>query len=146
MHLQPVDALSTASRPPPKTPRRKPLLAQPKALTGIHSETNYPAPLRRIKYRDAETGNTYVFLTNNFLLSALTIAKLYKARWQVELTLSPLSRQKNQLLKIEPTSGAVDCSAPRGGQSTLCRAHAAPRFRLPTSPYTTAGVRYASAW
>ena len=54
-------------------------------LAGVHSETDYPAPLRRIKYRDAETGNTYVFLTNNFLLSALTIAKLYKARWQVEL-------------------------------------------------------------
>lgn len=54
-------------------------------LTGVHSETDYPAPLRRIKYRDAETGNTYVFLTNNFILSALTIAQLYKARWRVEL-------------------------------------------------------------
>jgi hypothetical protein len=54
-------------------------------LAGVNSETDYPVPLRRIKYRDAETGNTYVFLTNNFLLSALTIAKLYKARWQVEL-------------------------------------------------------------
>jgi hypothetical protein len=54
-------------------------------LAGVHSETDYPVPLRRIKYRDAETGNTYIFLTNNFLLSALTIAKLYKARWRVEL-------------------------------------------------------------
>ena len=54
-------------------------------LSGVHSETDYPVPLRRIKYRDAETGTTYVFITNNFLLSALTIAKLYKARWQVEL-------------------------------------------------------------
>ena len=54
-------------------------------LTGVHSATDYPAPLRRLKYRDAETGNVYVFITNNFTLSALTIAQLYKARWQVEL-------------------------------------------------------------
>jgi len=54
-------------------------------LTGLHSQTDYAAPLRRITYRDAETGKVYVFLSNNFLLSALTIAQLYKARWQVEL-------------------------------------------------------------
>jgi IS4 transposase len=41
--------------------------------------------MRRIKYIDAETGKRFVFLTNNFVLSALTIAKLYKCRWQVEL-------------------------------------------------------------
>jgi len=41
--------------------------------------------LRRIGYRDKETGKHYVFLTNNFKLSAKTIADIYKARWQVEL-------------------------------------------------------------
>ena len=41
--------------------------------------------LRRIGYRDAETGKHYVFLTNNFDLSAKTIADIYKARWQIEL-------------------------------------------------------------
>jgi putative transposase len=40
--------------------------------------------LRRIGYRDAETGKRYVFLTNNFELTAKTIADIYKARWQVE--------------------------------------------------------------
>ena len=41
--------------------------------------------MRRIGYRDKETGKHYVFLTNNFKLSAKTIADIYKARWQVEL-------------------------------------------------------------
>ena len=41
--------------------------------------------MRRIGYRDAKTGKRYVFLTNNFVLPALTIAQLYKARWQIEL-------------------------------------------------------------
>jgi len=54
-------------------------------LTGKDSRHTYPALLRRIKYIDPETGKRFVFLTNNFVLSALTIAKLYKCRWQVEL-------------------------------------------------------------
>ena len=41
--------------------------------------------MRRIKYIDPGTGKRFVFLTNNFVLSPLTIAKLYKCRWQVEL-------------------------------------------------------------
>ena len=53
--------------------------------TGQHSATDYPDKLRRIKYRDPQTANTLVFLTNNFTLPALTIARLYKGRWQVEL-------------------------------------------------------------
>jgi Transposase DDE domain len=54
-------------------------------LTGKDSRRTYPAPLRHIKFIDPETGKRFVFLTNNFVLSALTIAKLYKCRWQVEL-------------------------------------------------------------
>lgn len=46
---------------------------------------HYPEPLRKIRFRDPETGKTFVFLTNNFDLPALTIAKLYKLRWRVEL-------------------------------------------------------------
>jgi len=73
-------------------------------LAGVHSETDYPATLRRIKYRDAETGNTYAFLTNHFLLSALTIAKLYKARWQVELFFKWIK----QHLRIQSFLGTSD--------------------------------------
>jgi len=54
-------------------------------LTGFHQGKYYPDKLRRIKYYDGETEKTLVFLTNNFTLQALTIADLYRCRWQVEL-------------------------------------------------------------
>ena len=54
-------------------------------LTGVHTPRYYPEKLRRIKYHDATTDKTFVFLTNNFALPALTIAELYRCRWQVEL-------------------------------------------------------------
>jgi hypothetical protein len=55
------------------------------ALDGHYSRQHYPERLRRIRFRDAETGKMLVFLTNNFDLPAVTIAALYKNRWQVEL-------------------------------------------------------------
>jgi hypothetical protein len=54
-------------------------------LTAIESAKTYPDPLRRISYFDAETNKQLKFLTNNFALPALTIAQIYKCRWQVEL-------------------------------------------------------------
>ena len=54
-------------------------------LTGFYSRQGFDRPLRRIKFNDPQTGKRLVFLTNNFALNALTIAKLYKYRWQVEL-------------------------------------------------------------
>ncbi len=54
-------------------------------FTGTLTSRKCPIPLRRIGYRDADTGKHYFFLTNNFKLSAKTIADIYKARWQVEL-------------------------------------------------------------
>ncbi len=54
-------------------------------LATYYSTKEYPVPLRRIKFYDSETNTTLVFLTNNFDLPAITIAKLYKCRWQVEL-------------------------------------------------------------
>jgi hypothetical protein len=54
-------------------------------LTGFASRKGYPGKLRRVKFHDAITGKTLVFLTNNFNLPALTIAQLYRSRWQVEL-------------------------------------------------------------
>ena len=55
------------------------------ALDGFYTRQEYPEHLRRIRFKDAETGKTLVFLTNNFLLPAATICALYKSRWQVEL-------------------------------------------------------------
>lgn len=54
-------------------------------FTGPQTAKKCPIQLRRIGYRDPETGKRYVFLTNNFKLAAKTIADIYKARWQVEL-------------------------------------------------------------
>jgi hypothetical protein len=54
-------------------------------LAGPKSSRLYPDPLRRVAFYDAENGRRLVFLTNNFALPALTIARLYKSRWQVEL-------------------------------------------------------------
>ena len=54
-------------------------------LTGQYTAKDYPEKLRRVRYYDCETNKRFVFLTNNFSLSALTIARLYKSRWQVEL-------------------------------------------------------------
>jgi hypothetical protein len=54
-------------------------------LAGTKSQRSYPAPLRRVKFYDAENDKRLVFLTNHFDLSALTIAQLYRARWGVEL-------------------------------------------------------------
>jgi transposase len=53
--------------------------------TGVQTAKEYPDPLRRIRYHDAKTDKHLTFLTNNFLLDAILIADLYRARWQVEL-------------------------------------------------------------
>jgi hypothetical protein len=54
-------------------------------VTGFYTLLDYPEKLRRIRYFDVETKKRFVFLTNNFTLPAIVIAKLYKCRWQVEL-------------------------------------------------------------
>lgn len=54
-------------------------------LQGYYAKKSYPDKLRRIKYYDADKKKRLVFLTNNFLLPALTIAEIYRCRWQVEL-------------------------------------------------------------
>ena len=54
-------------------------------LAGVKTSQYYPEKLRRVKYHDSETNKTLVFLTNNFNLSAVTIAELFRCRWQIEL-------------------------------------------------------------
>jgi hypothetical protein len=54
-------------------------------VTGFYALKDYPEKLRRIRYYDVETKKRFVYLTNNFVLPAIVIAKLYKCRWQVEL-------------------------------------------------------------
>ncbi len=54
-------------------------------MTGTNSAQDYPTHLRRVAYRDPKTGKKLDFLTNDFVLPPLTIAELYRLRWQVEL-------------------------------------------------------------
>ncbi len=54
-------------------------------LTGFYPSKDYPEKLRRIKYFDSENNKRLTFITNNFSLPAITIANLYKQRWQIEL-------------------------------------------------------------
>ena len=54
-------------------------------LTGFYTKKDYPEKLRRVKFFDAESGKLLTFLTNQFTLPSVTIADLYRCRWQVEL-------------------------------------------------------------
>jgi IS4 transposase len=54
-------------------------------LCGFYAQKDYPEKLRRIRYFDVQTNKALVFLTNSFTLPPLTIAQLYRCRWQVEL-------------------------------------------------------------
>jgi hypothetical protein len=73
-------------------------------LTGFYAARDYPEKLRRIKYHDQKTGKTLVFLTNNFSLPAITIADLYRCRWQVELFFKWIK----QHLRIKSFFGTTD--------------------------------------
>jgi IS4 transposase len=55
------------------------------ALDGYATSKEYPVHLRRVRFKDPESGKTLVFLTNQFALPAVSICALYKSRWQVEL-------------------------------------------------------------
>ncbi len=54
-------------------------------LTGAKSQKGYPEPLRRVRYSDSQRNKRLVFLTNNFIIAADTVAEIYRYRWQVEL-------------------------------------------------------------
>jgi hypothetical protein len=73
-------------------------------LIGFYAARHYPEKLRRVKYHDLKTGKTFVFLTNNFTLPAMTIADLYRCRWQVELFFKWIK----QHLRIKSFYGTTD--------------------------------------
>ena len=75
-------------------------------LAGVKSSQSYPEALRRIHYYDIETGKRFVFLTNNFVLPALSIAQLYKCRWQIELFFKWIK----QHLRIKAFYGTSPCA------------------------------------
>jgi hypothetical protein len=78
-----LDCRRLYSRPVDKTTGLR--CDQSIVLCGFYSNRSYPEQLRRIRFLDEETGKRFTFLTNNFVLDALTVADLYHRRWQVEL-------------------------------------------------------------
>ena len=79
-------------------------LDQTVVLTGFYALRSYPAGLRPIAYRDPLTGKKLVFLTNNFTVSALIIAQLYRCRWQIKLFFKWIK----QHLRIKSFDGTSD--------------------------------------
>jgi transposase len=73
------------------------------ALDGYATSKQYPVQLRRVRFKDPESGKTLVFLTNQFALPAATICALYKSRWQVELFFKWI-RQHLRIKKFYGTS------------------------------------------
>jgi hypothetical protein len=76
-------------------------------LTGWKARQDCPHRLRRIRYRDPETGDGFVFLTNHFGLGATTIASIYKDRWQIELFFKALKQNLKVKTFIGTSSNAL---------------------------------------
>ncbi len=123
-------------------------------LTSIKSAGAYPDALRRVTYVDPDTLKRFRFLTNNFILPALTIARIYKCRWQVELFFesstwcTPLDVMEFQgsIARSRPLVGLLDSSVRlRIGRRPL---YAVPRVRLhrPASPATVSAESAAKYW
>ena len=106
------------------------------ALTGIKTSTLYPEKLRKIRYVDEETDKDFVFLTNNFLLPALSIAMLYKSRWQVELFFKWIKQHLRIKSFYGTSENAVKSQIWIAVSVYVLIAIIKKRLRLDLSPYT----------
>jgi len=105
-------------------------------FTGYYSKKEYPEQVRRIKFFDRETGNTYVFLTNNFELDALLITKLYKERWKIELFFKWIKQHLRIKTFYGTSYNAVCCQIWIAVCSYLLVAIIKKRLKLEHSLYT----------
>lgn len=105
-------------------------------LTGINSKKDYQEKLRRVKFKDEKSGKTYIFITNNFNLTAFQVSQLYKKRWDIEL----FFRWIKQNLKIKSfygnTENAVITQVWIAISTYLLVAIVKKRLNLTQSPYT----------
>ncbi len=105
-------------------------------LTGFYQAKDYPDKIRRVKYYDTGTYQTFVFLTNNFTLPPLTIAQLYRCRWQVELFFKWI-KQNLRIKSFYGTSeNAVKTQIWIAISVYVLVAILKKKLRLPTSLYT----------
>ena len=106
------------------------------ALTWFYSRKGHPAPLRRIRYWDAERGKRLVFLSNNFTLPAPVLADLYRRRWQVELFFKWIKQHLRIKAFYGTSENAVKTQVWIAVCSYLLVAIARKRLDLPVNLYT----------
>jgi hypothetical protein len=104
-------------------------------LTGFYSHQGFEAPLRRIRIKDPETAKTLIFLTNNFVLPALTITELYRCRWQVELFFKWIKRHLRIKAFFGTSENAVKSQIWIAVSAYVLVAIVKKRLRLPASLY-----------
>jgi IS4 transposase len=105
-------------------------------LTGFYSNLAYPDPLRRIGFTDPETGRKLEFLTNNFTAPALTIAHLYRSRWQIELFFKWIKQHLHIKAFYGTSENAVKTQIWIAISVYVLIAILRKRFRIAHSPYT----------
>jgi hypothetical protein len=106
------------------------------ALNGFYAGKNYPEKLRRIRYFDKVNNKRLVFLTNNFTLPALTIAELYRCRWQVELFFKWIKQHLRVKKFYGNTANAVKTQIWIAISTYVLVAIVKKRLGLTQSPYT----------
>ena len=104
-------------------------------LTGFHTRQDFDAPLRRIRFKDPETGKRLVFLTNNFTLAAITITELYRCRWQVELFFKWIKQHLRIKAFFGTSENAVKTQVWIAVSTYLLVAIVKKRLRVPASLY-----------
>ena len=115
-------------------------------LNGYYSSKHYPEHLRRIRYRDPETGKSLVFLTNNTALPALSIAALYKGRWQVELFFKWIKQHLRIKRFLGNSENAVKTQIWCAVATYVLIAIARKQLQLDTSMYTCLQILSVSAF
>ena len=105
-------------------------------LTGFYSHQQYPDALRRIGYTDPDTDKTLTFLTNNLTEPAITIAQLYRCRWQVELFFKWIKQHLRIKSFYGTSANAVKTQIWIAISVYVLIAILRKRLRLPHSPYT----------
>jgi hypothetical protein len=99
-------------------------------LTGLYTPDYYLAPLRRIRYKDPQTGKLLTFLTNNFTLPAFTITELYRCRWQIELFFKWIKQHLRIKAFFGTSENAVKAQVGLRSRSTS-RGHRQKRLQIP---------------
>ena len=105
-------------------------------LTGVHTPSHYPQPLRRISYRDPQTQTTFEFLTNHFTLPAHTITELYRCRWRVELFFKWIKQHLRIKAFFGTSENAVKTQIWTAISVYVLVAIIKKRLKLPTELYT----------